>query len=203
MSGVPTLVSWASAGRGLEGDISGDAELVVALPSGTLVSVIDGLGHGWEAASAAREAERVLRLEASAGLSGLFERCHEALRKTRGVAMSLVWFDSEAPLMEWCGVGNVEGVLLRGTPHEGRRKEGLPNRGGVVGYRLPPLKVTQLPVSRGDLLVLATDGLRSDFALGVEPEGEPRDLADAIFHRCAKGTDDALVLVARYLGGAS
>src|SRR4051812_16934568 len=50
-------LEWAVAGRALSGQLeSGDAGLVVALARGTLLAVIDGLGHGSEAAAAAGSA---------------------------------------------------------------------------------------------------------------------------------------------------
>jgi hypothetical protein len=73
---------------------------------------------------------------------------------------------------------------------------------GVVGLQLPPLRDFGIPVARGDTLILATDGIRGGFAEGLTLEGTPQQLADRILARDDKGTDDALVLVARYVGGA-
>jgi hypothetical protein len=58
-----------------------------------------------------------------------------------------------------------------------------------------------IPVAPGDLLLLATDGIRSGFAEGLRLDQSPQQLADHILARDVKGTDDALVVVARYLGG--
>jgi hypothetical protein len=52
------------------------------------------------------------------------------------------------------------------------------------------------------VLVLATDGIRHDFVANLNP-GPPQAMADRILHQYAKGTDDALVLVAQYLGGGA
>ena len=43
----------------------------------------------------------------------LIRRCHEALRGTRGVVMSIASLNTHDRTMVWLGVGNVEGVLLR------------------------------------------------------------------------------------------
>jgi negative regulator of sigma-B (phosphoserine phosphatase) len=56
------MLDWAWAGAALEGDESGDACLVAPLPHGALLAVIDGLGHGPEAAVAAREATSLLQV---------------------------------------------------------------------------------------------------------------------------------------------
>ena len=141
----------------------------------------------------------VLRAHAERPLQQLVELCHEALRKTRGVVMSLVYLDSRSRTLDWCGIGNVEGVLLRKLM-SGLKCEAITTRGGVVGYRLPNVKVTTLPIYPGDVLILATDGIRSGFWSAIDADAKPQVIADTVFARHARGTDDALVLVARYLG---
>jgi serine phosphatase RsbU (regulator of sigma subunit) len=195
----PPIIDWAWAGLGLGGEESGDLHTVVPLPHGVLLAVTDGLGHGPEAAAASKEAAAVLQANAERPLQEIFELCHEALRKTRGVVMSLVYLDGRSRTLEWCGIGNVEGVLLR-KPTSGRSPEAITPRGGVVGYRLPNVKVSRRQVFPGDVLILATDGIRSGFTTDVDLDTEPQAIADAVFARHARGTDDALVLVARYLG---
>jgi hypothetical protein len=173
--------------------------VVAEFADGVLVGVIDGLGHGTEAAVAAREAARVLASRAGDPLEPLVERCHEALRRTRGAVMSLASLDARGS-MTWVGVGNVDAILLRGAPGAEPRREALAARGGIVGYRLPALRPSTLPVSPGDLLFLATDGVRSRFAEDLRLQAGPQELADELLARHARGTDDALVLVARWLG---
>jgi serine/threonine protein phosphatase PrpC len=196
------ILEWGWAGAALDGATdSGDLHVVIPLPRGALLAVIDGLGHGPEAAEAAREAARVLELRPALPLRDLLELCHEELRRTRGVVMSLMSLDAQSSSMDWFGVGNVEGVLLRATSDHRRIQEAIMARGGVLGYRLPPVKITTTPLLRGDLLVLATDGLRNDFSGEVPLDWEPQAIADWLLQRFSRGTDDSRVLVARYLGG--
>jgi hypothetical protein len=133
------------------------------------------------------------------------QRCHGALQKTRGVVLSLASIDAGTNLMTWLGVGNVDGTLYRVglTDRSGRpERESIPHRGGVVGYQMPALRVTVLPIARGDTLVFATDGINSD-CCDESPLGRaPQEAADRILERYARESDDALVLVARYLGRA-
>ena len=197
----PLAIEWASAGAALEGEVeSGDVHVVAGFDGGVLVGVIDGLGHGPEAAEAAREAARVLEELAGEPLSTLVEQCHQALRKTRGAVMTLASFDERAATMTWIGVGNVEAILLRSGRADPSTREGVALRGGVVGYHLPTLRESSLPVSYGDTLVLATDGIRSGFVAGLAGQGTPQEIADAILARYSRGSDDALVVVARYVG---
>ena len=76
-------------------------------------------------------------------------------------------------------------------------------RSGVVGSHLPPLSASVHAVNPGDMLILATDGIRPGFAEELLPLVPPQPAADRILSRYARGTDDALVLVARYRGGTA
>jgi serine/threonine protein phosphatase PrpC len=165
-----------------------------------LVALIDGLGHGAEAKAAARVAADILTQEALLPLAELMSTCHEGLRGTRGVVMTVARFDVMCDAVEWCGVGNVEGVLLHTDPAAPVAREALITRGGVVGYRLPPLKICNARIWPGDLLVLASDGLRSGFSDMLQCDSQPESLANDLLARYGKGSDDALVLVVRYTG---
>lgn len=193
---------YAVAGRALSGERhSGDAALVQATTDGALVAVVDGLGHGDEAAAAAGTAIQVLRKHADEPLPALLRRCHEHLQLTRGAAVVLAALDSARATLTWTGVGNVEAVLIASAQGPPRSKLCLTNRGGVVGYRLPVLETRIVPIFPGDLLILATDGIDERFISDEMPPGRPDLLAHAILDRHGKGTDDALVLVLRWLGG--
>ncbi len=198
----PSLIEWASAGMALGGNDneSGDLHLIARFPDGVLAAVMDGLGHGPEAALAATQAARILEASAGEPVAALVQRCHDGLRRTRGVVMSVASFTARDSSMAWIGVGNVETVLLRADPWASRRREAISGRGGVVGYQLPPLRAAALPVSRGDTLIMATDGIRAEFTSAVSSAPTPRELADSIMTQHCKGSDDALVLVVRYVG---
>lgn len=196
-----SLLTWGVSASALEAGVSGDLHLIAPSARGAVVAVVDGLGHGPEAALAAEAAAEILRDHAEAPVEELLQRCHEGMHKTRGAALTLASIDARTSSMDWGGVGNVEAVLLRARPAPTRSHEAAPTRGGVVGFRLPPLKVNHLTLYSGDVLVFASDGIRSGFTQHLDCECEPQALAELIFTRHAKRTDDALVLVARYLGG--
>jgi phosphoserine phosphatase RsbX len=196
------LLDWAWAGVALEDDASGDVHVVAEFGDGVLVGVIDGLGHGVEAAAAAKTAARILESSAGEPLSALVDRCHQALHRTRGVVMSLASFDARDACMTWTGVGNVEAFLVRATPGAAPPRETIVLRGGIVGFRLPALRETTLPVTPGDTLIMATDGIRGGFGEGVSAYATPREIADSTLATYARDSDDALVLVARYVGAA-
>ena len=150
-------LEWAVASRGLESGVSGDAHIARPLPGGALFGVVDGLGHGPAAAAAAREAVRYLSAVEVEDPISVVRGCHERVRETRGVVLTLAWIDGTRDCMTWLGVGNVQGELLRAHADPRPRRETLDGRGGIVGRLLPPLHAGVLPIAPGDLLVLASD----------------------------------------------
>jgi len=199
---APTLpIAWAVSSAALDGAAeSGDLHVVVPCAQTVLVAAIDGIGHGPEAALAARVAAAVLVQHAEEPLIPLMQRCHEELRRTRGVVLSMASFDLRRSTMTWLGVGNVEGALFRANRFADPPRDSLVVRGGVVGYQIPSLRAAECPVEAGDVLVFATDGVRSDFA-SYSPLGRDiQETTDAMLACYGKQTDDALVFAARYLG---
>lgn len=177
---------------------SGDRHLVCRGSAGEiLIAVVDGIGHGAEAATAANAAIDVLTASSDTPVISLVQRCHEALRAGRGVVLSLASIDPERGMMTWIGIGNVQGILIRAGARRGSVHETLLLRGGVVGSQLPPLQAAVLPFANGDTLVFATDGIASNFADDLSSLESPRRAADRILQQHCRGNDDALVLVAR------
>ena len=194
-------LDWGVAALPFKGQpVSGDRSVVQSFPGGILLAVIDGLGHGFEAAAAANSAECILRAQPQEPVISLFRQCHEQLRTSRGVVMSAVSFDSEHGLITWLGVGNVRGILRRSGDSSHSSREELLLRAGVVGGQIPPLQAAVLPVSPGDTLLLASDGIRGEFAQEPAYSEAPQRTAEFILSTYARGNDDALVLVARVVG---
>jgi serine phosphatase RsbU (regulator of sigma subunit) len=196
-----SLIDFGVATRPLAGQtVSGDLHLVTPINHGVLLATVDGVGHGEEATVAAQMAVAILEKHAQESVISLVKRCHEVLTKTRGVVMTLASLNAVENTITWLGVGNVEGLLLRADANATHPSEGVLLRGGLVGYQLPTLQANVIPVAPGDLLVFATDGIRDDFPEGLTPTESPQQIADRILNRYLKGNDDALVLVARFLG---
>jgi hypothetical protein len=195
------MVEYGVANYALPGqDESGDHHLVCCNRNGILVAAIDGIGHGEEAAIASKAAAALLRSCANEPIISIVEQCHEKLRATRGVVLSLAFIEPQHGMMTWLGVGNVQGVLMRSDAKNGNGQESLLLRAGVVGSQLPALQATVLPIVRGDTLFFATDGVRGDFSVTLSARENPQRAADRILEQYRSGNDDALVLVARLTG---
>ena len=177
---------------------SGDLSLVKSVDSRTLIAVVDALGHGEDAAAAAHTAVATLERYARESLPELVKRCHATLAGTRGVVLGIACFDPAAATMTWLGVGNISGILLRADGGTRPARISLVPAAGFIGSE--PITAVQRVVALlpGDTIFLASDGIRDGFADALAMPGSPQGLADHIMSRYAKGTDDALVLVARY-----
>lgn len=183
-------VEWATASRPIAGEAdSGDCAFVRDVGDAALAAMIDGLGHGphaHRAASAACEALAKVPLD---DLPRAFAAAEGALRRTRGAVMSAALVRPGA--VEWAGVGNVAGLIVR----RGGRAQLVP-RGGILGVDSTAPRVSETPFERGDVLVLATDGIRAAFVDDVGVLDEPTTLARKLLRLHARENDDACVLVA-------
>src|SRR5256885_13309331 len=84
------VIDWGVATLALAGETeSGDLHLVKRVGRGTLVAVVDGLGHGAEAAAAARAAAAAPDRYAEESLPPLVRRCHEAVAGPPGAGTRL------------------------------------------------------------------------------------------------------------------
>jgi negative regulator of sigma-B (phosphoserine phosphatase) len=194
-------VEWGVATRCRRGeDTSGDLGVVTLMRDGVLVAAIDGLGHGGQAARAARTAGEVVRDSPGEDLVQLAERCHSALRETRGAAISLAFLSASRSTVTWLGIGNVEGRVLSGEPWATRPRGSLALVSGVAGHELPRVRTMTLDMRPGDVLVLATDGIEAGFGDSLDVSGSPRAIAERIVARHRRPADDALVVAVRYLG---
>jgi len=198
VSTVDACVDWASASVVAPGHLdSGDESCVLTVNDRTIVAVLDGLGHGLQAANAARLGVALLAQSRADDVVTMIRECHNGLRHTRGAVMSIAMFDSTEHTMTWIGVGNVHGSLW--CPRSAAWQS-LLLRGGVVGDCLPQLQASVVRVNEGDTLVFTTDGVNP--ALDDRPlKGDSlRPTAERILARWRAGDDDALVLLARYRG---
>jgi hypothetical protein len=130
----------------------------------------------------------------------LVERCHTALKGTRGAAISLAFVSPCDRRVTWLGVGNVEGRVLSADPWAIRPKGSLPLGNGVPGHELPAVRAATLELRTGDVLVLATDGVEAVFADSLDISGTTQAISERILADHWRPTDDALVVAVRYLG---
>lgn len=181
-------------------DVSGDLFLVNNYRDKVLIAVIDGLGHGERALQVSKKAIELMQPFTNESLISIINNCHTNLRMTRGVVMNLAAIDCWDNTLTWTGVGNVEGILYRTDDKEHLGSENIVVRGGVVGYKLPLLKASMVPISPGDTLVFTTDGVNLNYMNEVDIEKSPKEIVSYIASNYVDRKDDALILAARYIG---
>lgn len=162
-----------------------------------LLAIVDGLGHGAEAALAAQRAlvtlDALHEACADAPLPRLMQQLDTALASPlRGAAVGLVRVQGGA--LQHLGVGNTRvmrwrmGQLLR-----------LPSCNGVVGGGLPAeLPVNVLDLAAQDWLLMFSDGVDERLALPLmlpEWHRDPALLCLHLLQRHSGGLDDAAALV--------
>jgi phosphoserine phosphatase RsbX len=194
------LLEYGIAARGLDGAaVCGDLGTVYEQHDAVLVAVADGFGSGSDAVLAARTALAALASWRERSLERLVADCHAALRPTRGAVLALATLDAREATMCWLGVGNIEGRLLRPNGSLLREAAGLDARPGIAGMHLPALRAATVRLARGDIVVFATDGIAAGFEGKLRADLSPQSAADHVLKCCAMASDDALVLVGRWL----
>ena len=196
-------IEWAATWRPLPGQtVCGDRSIAVDV-NGTaaLIGVLDGLGHGELAAEAADCGVQILGDGRGEPLDALVQSCHRGLSDTRGVAMTLVHIDFEKDALSWVGIGNVAADLVAKHPAGVEVRSSVRLAGGIVGYRVPEVVVSQdFPIRPGDLLVIASDGIDENHLDDIDFAAPALTIAEQILDSHAKDNDDALVLTARHRG---
>ncbi|HEU4973871.1 MAG TPA: SpoIIE family protein phosphatase [Baekduia sp.] len=188
---VPSVDGLALAMAGEEA--SGDGWAHVLDGDVATIAVIDGLGHGLDAAHASSTALRELR----PGLAPeeLLERMHGALRPTRGAAGAVVRLDLRSGELRFAGIGNIAAVAVTGT-----HAKALASLNGTLGHRVQRIQAYEHQLAPGGLLVLHSDGLRSGWDLAAHPGLQRRDplvIAALLIRDFERGRDDVSAVVAR------
>ncbi len=173
----------------------GDGWLVVHSGKRTLAVVVDGLGHGPDAAKASDTALRMVRAHLNASPSELIHLCHGALRPTRGAAMAVVEIRTDLREARFAGVGNVAGSI---ATQSGAKS--MASHNGTVGHSMYKVQEFSYPCPADALVLLHSDGLMTRWRLDAYPGLVMRHpaLVAGVLHRdYLRGRDDATILVTR------
>ena len=176
----------ASSIRNCPGEsVSGDAVLVHQLEQGFLIGVVDGLGHGPNAALASEKACEIFKNNATLELTGLMNLCHKGIRGTRGAAATLVKINPTEGVLQHLGVGNVEVVTY------GQKIAPINSPGVLGGGQIRMLKESEYRFSSGGLMVIHSDGISNRMELDKLEQEEAQGIAEEIIERWGKDHDDA------------
>jgi anti-sigma regulatory factor (Ser/Thr protein kinase) len=191
--GADTIGAVAVAMPGEE--VCGDGWAAHDDAQGRTVIVVDGLGHGTEAAVAASEAIREFRRSVDAPPAQLLQAVHQAMRHTRGGAVAVARIDWSSGTLAYAGLGNIAGAIVAADGQVRR----LVSHNGTAGHVARKIQTFDYPCGDG-LLVMHSDGIGSNWSLAGlagSRDRHPMVLAARIYRDALRGRDDATVVVTR------
>jgi anti-sigma regulatory factor (Ser/Thr protein kinase) len=172
---------------------SGDNWATVSDEAFTTILLVDGLGHGDNAATAANAAVRELKTGLDA--TALLTRMHGALASTRGAAAAIARWDRRTGTLQYAGIGNIAATIV--GDGETRSLVSMP---GIVGHGVQRPRAFEYELPPDALLVMHSDGLRSGWDLTAYPGVRRRDplvTAALLIRDFERGRDDVSVVVAK------
>jgi len=177
--------------------VCGDSWAVTLDGDQACVLVVDGLGHGPEAAEAAQAAVDVFRREPMAAPRRLVEQAHARLRSTRGAALIALQVHADGSIRS-CGAGNVVARLVSGTSDKT-----VLTQHGTAGVTIRTPEETRSEWPAHALLVVCSDGIETRWRpelLRPVLRHDPAIAAAVILRDHCRGRDDATVAVLRRRG---
>ena len=126
--------------------------------------LVDGSGHGVEAARAAEIAVRTFSENADAACEVVVERIHRALAPTRGGAVAVARIDAAARVVRFVGLGNISAVLVSA----GKTRH-MVSHNGTAGHVAPRIREFTYDFTGEPMVILHSDGLTSRWDLAAYP----------------------------------
>jgi anti-sigma regulatory factor (Ser/Thr protein kinase) len=173
----------------------GDAWASAAIGGKHRFMVVDGLGHGPLAATAARQAVQAFHENAPQDLPRVFDAMHQALRSTRGAAAAVAEIDFTAQIVRYVGVGNIAGVVIA---EQGPRS--MVSQNGTLGLQVRKIQEFAYPFPPDSLLIMHSDGLATRWDLQRYPGLRHKHselIAGVLYRDHKRPKDDVMVMVAR------
>jgi anti-sigma regulatory factor (Ser/Thr protein kinase) len=200
---VDTQWSFALFSKPYPGKLEcGDIGTLIRNQEGILLVLADGLGHGNNAALASRKAVDVVHSSHRLTLEEILISMHHKMKKTRGSAVSLLRILPDSHKIEWLGIGNVSGRIIRIKKDGSLEQTVFANYNGTVGYQLNNYKKLYYNYSPGDWLLLTSDGIISNWEPIFENNfsNNPYTMGQAMIKLASRDNDDSSVLIGRSIG---
>jgi hypothetical protein len=175
--------------------VCGDGWITGNGGTGPTLLLVDGSGHGVNAAHAADTAARAFSANIDKECVPLVETIHRALAPTRGAALAVARIDAAARVVRFVGVGNIGAVLVAGG--EARR---MASYNGTVGHVAPRIREFTYSFTSRPLVILHSDGLSARWEIDSYPglaASHPSLVAGTVFCRHRRARDDATVVAMR------
>jgi anti-sigma regulatory factor (Ser/Thr protein kinase) len=189
---------WAAVNRPAPFETAcGDAWRVAEREDLLSLMIVDGLGHGLEAAKAAAQAVSVFDRDPFVPLTDFFGSSHACMHGTRGGALAAAHFDASQQKIKYAGVGNIAGHLHGDS---GEKSRGLFSHNGIVGVQIRKVQEFAYEYPTSGLVVMHSDGLQGRWALDHYPglmQRHPGVIAGVLYRDYTRGRDDVTVAAIR------
>ncbi|GAB3409133.1 SpoIIE family protein phosphatase [Massilia agilis] len=176
-------------------DECGDGWAVGCHERGATLLAADGLGHGPEAAAAAKAAIGALERNRDLEPAELMARANEALRITRGAALALAHIDCAHDQLRFAGIGNISACV-----YDGKGRRALVSHNGIVGHNMRKVQEFSVPFGPGALCIMHSDGVQTQWDVAAYPglvARHPALVAAVLMRDFIRRRDDAMVLAVR------
>ncbi|HTV90767.1 MAG TPA: ATP-binding protein, partial [Stellaceae bacterium] len=199
--GAPPLPGRRAAGLGaviqpFPGEqVCGDAWAYADHPGGGTLLVVDGSGHGEQAAKAAAVASEAFLANAELDCVRLVEMLHHALAPTRGAALAVARIDTTQRVVRFVGIGNIAASIVM----DGELRH-MVSHNGTAGHVAPRIREFTYPYSRAPLVIMNSDGLSTRWDLAAYPglaAAHPALIAGILYRDHRRPRDDCAVLAWR------
>lgn len=157
--------------------------------------MVDGLGHGHDAAVVSRESVKRYCEEPVRNTAETMEFLHGALRPTRGGAGAVSLIQRGAGTLKYCGVGNIAAAIVGGET-----EKQLVSMNGTLGHEARRFTEFTYPWTSESVLIMASDGLGTKWDMRRYPgllARHPAVCAAVLYRDFSRGRDDATVAVLR------
>jgi anti-sigma regulatory factor (Ser/Thr protein kinase)/serine/threonine protein phosphatase PrpC len=173
----------------------GDAWSFHSSEDWTKVLLVDGLGHGHDAANAAQEAVAAFHKRVDLNPGELLATLHDALKKTRGAVAAIAQIRPSEGVLTYAGIGNIAAVVLSAGA-----SRSLVSHNGTLGMVTSRIQEFRLEWTPDAILVLHSDGLHSRWDLSSYPgllTRHPAVIGAALLRDFRRQRDDASVVVVK------
>jgi anti-sigma regulatory factor (Ser/Thr protein kinase) len=173
----------------------GDAWASCKSQDRTLLLLVDGLGHGRDAAEAAEEATLTFRKRQDLTPGEILGYLHDALKKTRGAVAAIAEIQPMDSVLTYAGVGNISATVLSGGA-----SRSLVSHNGTLGMVTSKIQEFRMPWTPDSALVMHSDGLQSKWDLATYPGlimRHPAVIGGTLLRDFRRRRDDASVVVVK------
>jgi len=176
-------------------NVCGDSWAVYQDAERAVIMLVDGLGHGPDAAEASGEAVKTFDRHSNLDVATILTNVHEALRSTRGAVVAAAEVELSTGKVQFSGVGNICSRIV-----EWSTSQHMVSLNGTAGLAAK-FKVFDYDWARSGVLIMCSDGLTTHWRLSAFPgliAAHPSLIAGILYQNFYRGRDDVTVMAARW-----